>query len=87
MSMFNNPFFHLYIEPEAVNADGNYGEKKPFYVITEKLSARSVKNNLSAVYAGMTGYPVFFHAYSPRRGNAESKRYDYCLKYFYADKA
>ncbi len=78
--MLNYPLFHIDSEPQAVNTDGYDAEKEPFDVIAEKLTARSVKNNLMAVNGGVLCDPGLLQANSPRSCNTESKANNQALK-------
>ena len=39
MRMFDDPLFHFYIEPEAVDAEGYNGKQEPFDIVTKQLDA------------------------------------------------
>ena len=78
--MLNYPLFHIDSEPVAVNTDSHDTEKEPFDVIAEKLSARSVKNDLMTVNDSVLCDPRLLQADSPRSCNAKSKADNQALK-------
>ena len=80
MSVACNPLLHLDGEPKGVDTEGDAGEQPPNDVVTEELSAGSVKLGLATVDEGVAGEPTLLDAQSPGQCDAECDSGDETLQ-------
>ena len=59
MGVLNNPLTHFYVEPEAVNTEGNDGQTPPFNIISKELCGRAVEIKTPAIDIGVINLPSF----------------------------
>ena len=87
MGVLGDPLLHLDGYPETVDTKGDEGQEEPLDVVTEQLSARAVKDELSSIDNGVLGDPVLLDANSPGKAEAKGEHSDQALQNADADHA
>lgn len=78
--MLCNPLLHLYGEPEAVNAEGDNGQKEPLDIIAEELTTSTGEAKAVTVDNGVFNYPRLLQANSPRSTETQCENDDESLQ-------
>ena len=78
--MLDDPLLHFDGQPKAVNAQRDDGQKKPFDVVAEQLTARAVKGQSLAVNDRVAREPALLDANGPRHTDAKGNTTDQPLQ-------
>lgn len=71
MGVLGDPFLHLDVQPEAVDTQGDDGQKYPLDPVAEELRPGAVKLQAVAVDNGVLHFPPLHHADRPGKGQSQ----------------